>query len=167
MRGALSFNASVQTRPGQPVVLTEYGTHGEEGHLPWQLNILRPEKRIWSLMHLFKAELASVFLVKLHAGLAPKHTEVLAHKGTATLLLHYDSTPRKKWKNFRLQVSNIMLLPLTLNILLYCGMFLHIKDTEMPIHKEHLLSNSGCSDYNASKAALSESGTLIKAHLHH
>lgn len=44
VRGALSFNAPVQTRPGQPVVLTEYGTHGEEGHLPWQLNILRPRE---------------------------------------------------------------------------------------------------------------------------
>lgn len=76
-------------------------------------------------MHLMKAELASVFLVKLHAGLAPKHTELIAHKGTATLLLHYYATPEKKCKNFRLQVSNITLLPLTLNILLLWHVLAH------------------------------------------
>lgn len=36
------------------------------------------------------------------------------------------------------------------------------KNTEVPIHKEYLLSNSNCSDYNAPQAALSGSGTLIQ-----
>ena len=79
-----------------PVVLTEYITYVEEGHLPWltteyfkpQIPTYREEDLKFSAPVESQTGISFSGEAVLHAETGPKHTELIAHTGTTTLLFY-------------------------------------------------------------------------------